>query len=300
MDPRPPAVAGWHPSVPTTTLTPGGAGSIAAALATEPPRAGVQRTAATALQDGVFQIAVLLWGYALYDALRAGVTGTKGAALSHAHDVVSVERFLGIDAERLIQRTALHWPWFVSACNLCYTLTHLAVPPLVLWLLYRYAPARYRQWRNVFFVLLVIGVLSFWLFPAGPPRLTPGSGVVDTSHSYLGVSHTPVAGLTASGGTSIAGSNPYAAMPSLHVAWATWAALALGSMLRRRSTRILVALYPAAMFIAVIVTANHWVLDAVAGGASVFVAWGIVSLVTRAWRRWSTGRASIPSDAALA
>ncbi len=287
MDLWPSGAAARHPAVGLATLAPGDAEGVAARAAA-PAFSSARRSDVTIVHAGLFQVVVLLWGYALYDALRAGATGSRAAALAHAGQVNAIERFLGIHAERVIQQTVLSWPWLVSACNLCYTLTHLAVPPVVLWLLYRHAPARYRQWRNAFFVLLTIGVLCFWLFPTGPPRLMPGSGLVDTSHGYLSVGHTPIAGVSASGRTSIAGTNPYAAMPSLHVAWAVWAALALGSMLRRRSTRLLVALYPAAMFVAVIVTANHWVLDAVAGVAAAFLAWGIVAVATSAWRRWST------------
>jgi PAP2 superfamily len=285
VDLSPSGAAAHHPAVPLAALAPGDAEPRVAARAA---RSSARRVDATMLRAGLFQVVVLLWGYALYDALRAGATGSRAAALAHAHQVTAIESVLGLHAERLIQRAALSWPWLVSACNLCYTLTHLAVPPLVLWLLYRHAPARYRQWRNAFLVLLTIGVLCFWLFPTGPPRLMPGSGVVDASHGYLSVGHTPVAGVSSSGGTAIAGTNPYAAMPSLHVAWAVWGALALGSMLRRRTTRLLVALYPAAMFAAVIVTGNHWALDAIAGVATALLAWGIVTVVTSAWQRRST------------
>ena len=154
------------------------------------------RTVATAGQAdshrshaGLLKVVVLLWAYALYDVLRVGVTGSMANAVAHARQAAA-EHFHGLDAERIIQRAALHLPWLVGAFNLCYTLTHLAVPPLVLWLLYRGAPTQYRHWRNVFFVLLALGVLCFWLYPTAPPRLLPGSGVADTSQAYLSVSHT--------------------------------------------------------------------------------------------------------------
>ena len=244
---------------------------------------------------GLFQAVLLLWAYALYDVLRAGSTGSTASALAHARQVVTVERFVGLDAERAIQRAALHLPWLVGALNLSYTLTHLAVPPLVLWLLYQRAPARYRHWRNVFFVLLAIGVLCFWLYPMAPPRLLPGSGVVDTSHTYASVRHTPLAPLGSSSEATISEANPFAAMPSLHVGWAVWALLAVWPVLRRRSARLLVALYPALMLAAVVVTGNHWLLDCVGGVAATLLACGIVSLAPRVAADWRRRRIPDPA-----
>ncbi len=73
-----------------------------------------------------------------------------------------------------------------------------------------------------------------------------------------------------------------AAMPSLHVAWAVWAALALWSVTRRRWLRWLLAGYPLVMIWAVIVTGNHWLLDTVGGVAVVAVAYFVTGLINRA------------------
>jgi PAP2 superfamily len=284
VDPRLSGAAS-HPAVGVATLAPGAAELGPVALA---PPDKARRTDPSLLLAGAYQVVLLLWAYALYDVLRVGAAGTLGTATAHADHVVAVERFLGLHVERIVQRAAMQWSLLVGACNLCYSLTHIVVPPLVLWLLYRRAPARYRQWRNIFFVVLVIGVVCFWLYPTGPPRLVAGSGVLDTSHGYVSEAHTPLASVSGSGGMGIAGSNPFAAMPSLHVAWALWAALALWPVLRRRSSRLLVASYPVVMFVTVIVTGNHWVLDAIAGVATALLAWGIVTVVTSAWQRRST------------
>jgi hypothetical protein len=102
-----------------------------------------------------------------------------------------------------------------------------------------------------------------------PPRLLPASyGFVDTLRVFGGLwdfDSGPVAQV----------SNQYAAMPSLHFAWSTWSALVLFPMLRRRWSRALIVLYPVATTFAIVVTANHYWLDA-AGGALVL---GVGSLV---------------------
>ena len=278
-----------HPAAAVATLAPGGVQRWAPAPATEPAGGTAGRAEAGRSHAELLQVVLLLWAYALYEVLRVGVTGSIAAATAHAHQVTAVERFLGLDIESSIQRAALHSSWFVGACNLGYTLTHLVVPPLVLWLLYRRSPVHYRYWRNAFLVLLGIGLVCFWLYPMSPPRLVPGSGLVDTSHGYVSVRHTPLASLSTPNASSVSGMNPFAAMPSLHVGWAAWAALALWPVLRRRSTRLLAALYPAWMLVAVVVTGNHFVLDCVAAAAATLLACAIVT-AGQAIRRDATRR----------
>ena len=76
-------------------------------------------------------------------------------------------------------------------------------------------------------------------------------------------------------------SNQYAAMPSLHFAWSTWSVFVLWPMMRRWWSKALVAIYPVATLFAIVVTANHYVLDA-AGGVVVFgVGYALGSAITR-------------------
>ena len=75
--------------------------------------------------------------------------------------------------------------------------------------------------------------------------------------------------------------NLFAAMPSLHVGWSTWSALAILPVLRRRGLQALVLLYPLITAFAIVVTANHWILDAVGGWVALGLAWVIVVGVER-------------------
>jgi membrane-associated phospholipid phosphatase len=59
--------------------------------------------------------------------------------------------------------------------------------------------------------------------------------------------------------------NPFAAMPSFHVGWSTWSVLALWPLVRRKWVKALLALYPLTVIFCIVVTANHWILDAVGG-----------------------------------
>ena len=227
---------------------------------------------------GLGQVVGLLWIYATYDRVRTRVAGSASVAVAHAKQVASAERVLGLNVEHAVQQAALHVSWLAAACNVTYSTTHLVTPPLVLFVLYRRSPQRYRHWRNVFLMTLGMALLCFWLYPLAPPWLVPSSShLVDTSATAFSIDHTPVAGwigsASGSAGPSWAGAtNSFAAMPSLHVAWAVWGSLAILPQLRRRRSRTAAALYPTVIVLAVIVTANHWVLDAAAGAALVAVA----------------------------
>ena len=81
-------------------------------------------------------------------------------------------------------------------------------------------------------------------------------------------------------------SNQYAAMPSLHIGWSTWCALAVWPLLRRRWTKVAVLLYPAATLFCIIITANHFWLDGI-GGLIVFA---VGALIGWGMHRWNQNR----------
>jgi hypothetical protein len=60
--------------------------------------------------------------------------------------------------------------------------------------------------------------------------------------------------------------NPIAAMPSMHMAWAVISAESLRTCSRRPAVRAAAAAYPPAVATVVLVTANHLLVDVVAGG----------------------------------
>ena len=152
---------------------------------------------------------------------------------------------------------------------------------------------RFRVARNAFLLLLGVALLCFWLFPVAPPRLVPGpTRLADTSQTFS-LHDAPFADVIAAKNASttptwVGATNPVAAMPSLHVGWAVWAVLALWPLLRRRATRILAAAYPAFMTFSVIVTGNHWLLDAVAGAALAGLTY-LAATTSGATRRRVTG-----------
>lgn len=218
--------------------------------------------------------------YSLYDRARDQVQGDGLTAFRNARSVVRWEQVLGLYQEHRIQHWFLGADWFIAFWNVYYGTIHFVAPVAALIWLYRRAPVRYVRWRNTLLVLLGLGLLGFWLYPLMPPRLMPASyDFVDTAAQYfnfgpqrpivLGPDRMPVD----------ADSEPYgnlfAAMPSLHVGWATWSVLAVLPTIRRGWVRVLLCCYPLGTLFAITVTGNHWLLDAVGAWLALGVAWAI-------------------------
>lgn len=218
----------------------------------------------------------------VYDALREAVRGDAATALANARDVVDAERFLGIYHEHGIQSTFLDWAPFISFWNIYYGTIHFVVPVVALILLYVRTPARYVRWRNTLLALLAIGLVGFALYPLAPPRLMPGHDFVDTAAEYFNFGPQQPIRLGADGQPTEAAQdafgNLFAAMPSLHVGWATWSSLALLPLTRRRWLKAVLLLYPLCTVFAIVVTGNHWLLDAVGGWVALALAYGIAAL----------------------
>jgi hypothetical protein len=144
------------------------------------------------------------------------------------------------------------------------------MPVVALVWLYRKAPVRYVRWRNTLVLMLAISIVVFWFYPLMPPRLMPEHfGFVDAAARYFNFGPQVRVHLGPGGQPSAAAvrayGNLFAAMPSLHVGWSTWSALAVWPLLRRAWAKVLWALYPVSIFFCIVVTANHWILDAVGG-----------------------------------
>src|SRR5207253_3358154 len=110
----------------------------------------------------------------------------------------------------------------------------------------------------------------FLCYPMAPPRLIPDAHFVDvvvTSHALLSY-HT---------GTLASAANELAAMPSLHMSWALWAALAFRAGFRDRWWSHLGWLHPAATVVAVLGTGNHFLADVVAGALVLVLATVVAS-----------------------
>jgi hypothetical protein len=209
------------------------------------------------------EVLYVLGFYALYSVVRntqGSASVSEAHALANARHLIRVERALGVYHERSVQHAFLGWHAFVEFWNVFYGTFHFVVTVVALVLLFRRFPTRYARWRNTLAATTALALVGFAAYPLMPPRLLPASfGFVDTLRVYGGL-------WSFDSGAVAKVSNQYAAMPSLHFAWSTWSALVLFPVLRRPWSKALIVLYPAATLFAIVVTGNHYVLDA-AGGA---------------------------------
>jgi hypothetical protein len=211
---------------------------------------------------------------AVYEEIRWHMVQAGGAAASHALSVVSAERALGLFHERAVQDIFTGWDSVTDAFNTYYGGTHFLVPAAILvWLILRH-PERYARARTALALTTAVAFVCFWLYPVAPPRLLPASfGFVDTLRD--GASGHLEGSLINTAG------DQYASMPSLHVAWAVWCALALYPVFRHWAVRVLVVAYPVMTTLVVVATGNHFFLDAVAGTLLACLVWAVVSRVAR-------------------
>ena len=113
-------------------------------------------------------------------------------------------------------------------------------------------PERYPLWRNTLAFTTGFALIGFATFPLMPPRLLPVSyGFVDTLDKFGAL-------WSFDSGAMHKISNQYAAMPSLHCAWAMWCLLVMWPQLKSVWARALLVLYPIATVYCIIVTANHY------------------------------------------
>jgi PAP2 superfamily protein len=207
-----------------------------------------------ARRDGMAQIAVVLGALGVYEAARLAMEPNWTQAFANARRVEAVEELLGFAWEESLQRAFLALPDLVSALNIFYFVGHFAVTGIFFFWLYHRSRDGFRSFRDGFLVATAIAVLIHWLFPTAPPRLV---GLEDTLRV--------LSGIDIGSPHSSALSNPVAAVPSLHAAYALGVGLGLVRFARSSLVRVVGALYPPLVVLTIVVTGNHFVFDAIAG-----------------------------------
>jgi hypothetical protein len=231
------------------------------------------------------EILLIIGFYVVYSAVRnlngSSLLDPPAHALDHARQIIELERQLGIFQEARFQHWAEHFTPLIVAANYFYGSLHFIVTIFAGVFLYRRYSDDYPRFRNALGITTALALIGFTLYPLTPPRLLQMYGLHygfnDTLAQY------PTFWSFNSGGMKSL-SNQFAAMPSVHIAWSTWCALALAPRLKSRPWQILAACYPLITLVVIVITGNHYFLDAAGGWITFAIGWFLSGLVTRAGR----------------
>ncbi|CAN5502014.1 phosphatase PAP2 family protein [soil metagenome] len=252
------------------------------------------------------EVAIALGFYLVYSWVRnrfgAGPE-SRDIAFRHARGVIKVEQALGLWFEPRLQRWYLSLPGhgFVRAWNVFYGTAHFFVTIGLLVAAFIWAPHRYRFVRTMLAGTTALALFGFASYTLMPPRLLDsnseygacrgsgpgchGYGIVDTIDRFGGIwkfSQGEVAQL----------SNQYAAMPSLHFGWSTWCAITLVVIIGKGRLRWLAFLYPATTLFCILVTGNHFWLDAFFGAVALGGGYLVAVASQRLHERWEQRRSA--------
>jgi hypothetical protein len=247
----------------------------------------------------ILEGALIAIAFLLYFWVRGAVVDRPEAAYNHALNLIDLQRSLGFFWEDDLNRWIAGRHFWAQSMNIIYFYLHF---PLIIafgiWLYY-YRRDQYTFVRDSFLASGAIALVVYWLYPVAPPRELPELaaqfdadapsyvlGFFDTMQAYLGYAYDTQ--------STRAFVNPYAAMPSLHFGWDLLLGIAVisafrGSRLAWFAVPIGVAL-PALQVFSITMTANHYLIDAVAGGIVALAGLGIALALQRYFYPWLADR----------
>jgi hypothetical protein len=233
--------------------------------------------------DALVQLSLFVVADILYETVRGIAESNPAVAFSNARTIVDLEQSTGLFFEQGLQAWAMGQRALIDVANFMYVNSHFVMTTGALVWLYLRHNDRFYFVRNMFMVAMGLALVGYVLMPTAPPRFFPELGFVDTIAYYVNVKHD--SGLVA------LFFNPYAAVPSMHVAFALLISIPTMLIVKNRAAKVLWALYPVMITFVVLVTGNHWFFDALAGaavaGTAALVARHVLSRVWPAAWSWS-------------
>ncbi|MBR7826433.1 phosphatase PAP2 family protein [Actinospica sp. MGRD01-02] len=242
------------------------------------------RGAAPRARPFVYEAALIILLYGLWQLVGSLSGGGDYSAISRAKWIWNAERSAGLPSERTLQGWILPHPILVQAANLYYATMHFTV--LIVFLVWLFSRHRdlYGRWRTVL-ALLTLSCLLIQFLPVAPPRMVPSTGMVDTAVVYHQSVYGTMGGFEA---------DALSAMPSVHVGWAVLVAIAVCSVTKSR-WRALAVLHAALTVFVVVVTGNHFWADGIVACVLLLAALGAERTGRRLWQRAATRAVSTDS-----
>jgi membrane-associated phospholipid phosphatase len=203
------------------------------------------------------QVAILVGVDLAYTAVRGIADSEKAVAMTHGQQVIDFERSLHLLFEPDLQAFFLPAQWVIDFANQVYLNAQFSIALGFLVWLYLFRNESYYFVRNMFVVSMGLALVGYALYPTAPPRMFAGEGFVDTIVEFSGINHD-----SAIAKTFI---NPYAAIPSMHCAFATMIGGTGVMVCRNWWSKAFWGFWPILVLWVVVVTGNHYWIDAVLG-----------------------------------
>jgi len=237
-------------------------------------RTSTQRMLPKGWGDVVRQVGLFAGVYIAYRLIEGAVDGSSAPAFANARELISLERALGVFVEPQIQSWAYGSHLLIVAATYVYiTAQTFILFGLLLYLYLRHNRSYYFV-RNMMFIAMVIGLLGYAFFPTAPPRFLPNWGFVDTVAQITN---------TSPHNNAISGAlvNPYAAVPSMHVACAAMIGWTLARLVRNRFARAWWIVWPLLITFVTVITGNHFFIDTALGLATAGISALVASRLAR-------------------
>jgi PAP2 superfamily protein len=238
--------------------------------------------------DAGRQLGVLVLVDVAYELVRGIADGQRSVAIAHGQQVIGFEQSTHTFFEPSLQALFLPVHWLIDVANQIYLNSQFSIALGFLVWLYLFRNESYYFVRNMFVVSMCLALVGYTLFPTAPPRMFPERGFVDTIVDFSNVNHD-----SALARIFI---NPYAAVPSMHCAFALMIGCTGVRVARHRYSKAFWAVWPLLVVWVVIVTGNHYWIDAalgalVAASAAIIAHWLLARARPEAWA-WRAASAS--------
>src|SRR5918998_526621 len=198
--------------------------------------------------DVLRQLALFGGAYYVYRIVRGIVDGQAVLAFENARALVDAERAMGLFFEPGLQDWAAGHDWLITGASWMYVNSHFVVTTAFLVWLYLARNQAYCFVRNMFMVAMGLALVLYVAYPTAPPRFFEELGFTDSVAGFMGQSASSSANVLY---------NPYAAVPSMHVAFALMIGVPAVMLVRHRVLKALWTAYPAIVTFVVVATANH-------------------------------------------
>lgn len=243
--------------------------------------ARVDRLFPRGLPDVVLQVALFELGYMLYRVVRGWIDGPQGAAIAfeNGRNIIDLERSLGFFVEPKVQDLFGATAFVGDVASWVYLNAQVTITLGALAYIYMRHNGSFYFVRNMFMVSWTMALVGYLVYPTAPPRFFPEWGFIDSVADFTGIEPTSA--------TANALFNPYAAVPSMHIAFALMIGVPLAILAKHRATRWFWMFYPVIVTFVIVMTGNHFLTDAILGAVVAATAAVVAMRLARARALWT-------------